>query len=238
MPPDLLQVLLDLRFDRRRQYRPRRRRAGQGARRRPAARDRLPGLPRERPHHLSRPPVRGRRAAQRIGHGAPPAHADDGREPGARAASSNTVQGRAGAPRHHRARRAGGARRVRGAACRRRALRDHRRAVRRGPARGGRGLCRPRAGHGRLGHRARPARQLPPRRPAARARQRAALPRVDGQAVVLAGSASRATNAQVAEWRDTQGRPAFRIDPLAAARASQWPPRRSPSPNSICPCPC
>ncbi|PRE88489.1 3-oxo-tetronate kinase [Burkholderia gladioli] len=46
----------------------------------------------------------------------------------------------------------------------------------------------------------------------------AALPRVDGQAVVLAGSASRATNAQVAEWRDTQGRPAFRIDPLAAAR--------------------
>ncbi|WP_244259672.1 four-carbon acid sugar kinase family protein, partial [Paraburkholderia phenazinium] len=42
----------------------------------------------------------------------------------------------------------------------------------------------------------------------------AALPRVDGQAVVLAGSASRATNAQVAEWRDTQGRPAFRIDPL------------------------
>jgi 3-dehydrotetronate 4-kinase len=33
---------------------------------------------------------------------------------------------------------------------------------------------------------------------------------------VLSGSCSRATNAQVAHWRD-QGRPAFRIDPLALA---------------------
>ncbi|SDR24622.1 Uncharacterized conserved protein YgbK, DUF1537 family [Paraburkholderia fungorum] len=44
----------------------------------------------------------------------------------------------------------------------------------------------------------------------------AQLPRIDGLSVVLAGSASKATNAQVAAWRET--RPAFRIDPLAAAR--------------------
>ncbi|WP_042259869.1 3-oxo-tetronate kinase [Paraburkholderia heleia] len=43
-----------------------------------------------------------------------------------------------------------------------------------------------------------------------------ALPRVDGASAVLAGSASKATNAQVAAWRET--RPAYRIDPLAAAR--------------------
>ncbi|HTJ94046.1 MAG TPA: 3-oxo-tetronate kinase [Pararobbsia sp.] len=44
----------------------------------------------------------------------------------------------------------------------------------------------------------------------------AELPAVDGASVVLSGSCSRATNAQVAHWRD-QGRPAFRIDPLALA---------------------
>ncbi|MDR6375816.1 3-oxo-tetronate kinase [Paraburkholderia caledonica] len=44
----------------------------------------------------------------------------------------------------------------------------------------------------------------------------AQLPNVDGMSAVLAGSASKATNAQVAAWRET--RPAFRIDPLAAAR--------------------
>ncbi|MEX3962277.1 3-oxo-tetronate kinase [Paraburkholderia sp. EG286B] len=42
------------------------------------------------------------------------------------------------------------------------------------------------------------------------------LPHIDGASAVLAGSASKATNAQVAAWRET--RPAFRIDPLAAAR--------------------
>jgi uncharacterized protein YgbK (DUF1537 family) len=47
-------------------------------------------------------------------------------------------------------------------------------------------------------------------------RDAAQLPPVDGLSAVLAGSASKATNAQVAEWRAT--RPAFRIDPLAAAR--------------------
>jgi uncharacterized protein YgbK (DUF1537 family) len=44
----------------------------------------------------------------------------------------------------------------------------------------------------------------------------AQLPRVEGLSAVLAGSASKATNAQVAAWGET--RPAFRIDPLAAAR--------------------
>ncbi|WMY11789.1 3-oxo-tetronate kinase [Paraburkholderia phenoliruptrix] len=42
------------------------------------------------------------------------------------------------------------------------------------------------------------------------------LQRVEGAAVVLAGSASKATNAQVAAWRES--RPSFRIDPLAVAR--------------------
>lgn len=44
----------------------------------------------------------------------------------------------------------------------------------------------------------------------------AKLSRVAGHATVLAGSASKATRAQVAAWRAS--RPALRIDPLAAAR--------------------
>jgi 3-dehydrotetronate 4-kinase len=42
------------------------------------------------------------------------------------------------------------------------------------------------------------------------------LPDIEGHSVVLAGSASKATRAQVAAW--CESRPAFRIDPLAAAR--------------------
>mgnify|MGYP001600913640 FL=1 len=42
------------------------------------------------------------------------------------------------------------------------------------------------------------------------------LPAVTGAALVLAGSASKATNAQVAEWIAT--RPAYRVDPRALAR--------------------
>ena len=41
------------------------------------------------------------------------------------------------------------------------------------------------------------------------------LPKVEGLSAVLAGSASKATNAQVAAWKTS--RPAFRIDPLALA---------------------
>ena len=45
----------------------------------------------------------------------------------------------------------------------------------------------------------------------------AQLPPVEGRAVVLSGSASKATNGQVAAWLRS-GRPAYRIDPLALAR--------------------
>lgn len=45
----------------------------------------------------------------------------------------------------------------------------------------------------------------------------AAMPIIEGRAVVLAGSTSKATNGQVAAWLKA-GRPAFRIDPLAIAR--------------------
>lgn len=43
----------------------------------------------------------------------------------------------------------------------------------------------------------------------------AELPAIDGLEVVLAGSASKATNAQVAYWK--QAHPAFKVDPLALA---------------------
>ena len=49
-----------------------------------------------------------------------------------------------------------------------------------------------------------------------RAVDAAQLPAVDGGEVVLAGSASQATNGQVAAWLEA-GRPALRIDPLALA---------------------
>ncbi|MDB6141650.1 MAG: Membrane protein [Pseudomonas sp.] len=42
-------------------------------------------------------------------------------------------------------------------------------------------------------------------------------PTVEGKAVVLAGSTSKATNGQVAAWLHA-GRPGFRVDPLALAR--------------------
>lgn len=48
------------------------------------------------------------------------------------------------------------------------------------------------------------------------AAQAAQLPDVGGAAVVLAGSSSRASNAQVARWR--ADRPALRIDPLALSK--------------------
>jgi 3-dehydrotetronate 4-kinase len=42
------------------------------------------------------------------------------------------------------------------------------------------------------------------------------LPKFEGKSVVLAGSASKATNGQVAEWRASK--PSFRVDPMALAR--------------------
>jgi uncharacterized protein YgbK (DUF1537 family) len=50
----------------------------------------------------------------------------------------------------------------------------------------------------------------------AEARHASELPVIAGRSVVLAGSASKATNEQVALWRETH--PSFRIDPLALSR--------------------
>jgi 3-dehydrotetronate 4-kinase len=47
----------------------------------------------------------------------------------------------------------------------------------------------------------------------------ARLPAIAGHAAALAGSASKATSRQVAQWRET--RPSFRIDPLAVARGER-----------------
>ncbi|MFM0321884.1 3-oxo-tetronate kinase [Caballeronia glebae] len=50
----------------------------------------------------------------------------------------------------------------------------------------------------------------------AHAEHAADLPKIAGKSVVLAGSASKATNAQVAHWRASK--PAFRVDPMALSR--------------------
>jgi 3-dehydrotetronate 4-kinase len=50
----------------------------------------------------------------------------------------------------------------------------------------------------------------------AHAEHAADLPKIDGPALVLAGSASKATNAQVAEWRASK--PSFRVEPMALSR--------------------
>ncbi|MBC8638064.1 four-carbon acid sugar kinase family protein [Caballeronia sp. EK] len=50
----------------------------------------------------------------------------------------------------------------------------------------------------------------------AHAEHAADLPKIEGKSVVLAGSASKATNAQVAHWRESK--PGFRVDPLALSR--------------------
>ena len=55
----------------------------------------MPGLPRQRAHGLQGLSVRRRRAAQRERHAEPSAHADDRRQPGARAAGADAAQGRA-----------------------------------------------------------------------------------------------------------------------------------------------
>ncbi|BAO89499.1 3-oxo-tetronate kinase [Caballeronia cordobensis] len=50
----------------------------------------------------------------------------------------------------------------------------------------------------------------------AHAEHAADLPKLEGKSVVLAGSASKATNAQVAHWRASK--PSLRIDPMALSR--------------------
>ena len=83
----LLQVLLDVRQHRRRQYRAGRRRADRGIGLR--LRACVPGVPSERPQRLPGPSVRRWRAAERERHGAPSADADDRRQSGARAVATD-----------------------------------------------------------------------------------------------------------------------------------------------------
>ena len=98
--PDPVQILLDLRFDRRRQYRAGRRGADGCARHRLHAV--LPGLSRSRPDDLPRLSVRRRRAALGIGHARPSADPDARPEPGTRSAAAEPRPGRAGAGRDRR----------------------------------------------------------------------------------------------------------------------------------------
>ena len=111
---DLLQVLLHLRLDAEGQHRPGHRRAD--GRAGDGFHHRLPGVSRGRPHHLPRLPVRRRRAAVRVRHEGPSAHADDGCQPRARAAGADQAQGRARPLRHAGARCRSAARADRGAA--------------------------------------------------------------------------------------------------------------------------
>ena len=158
----LLQVLLDLRFDRRRQYRPGRRRAARCARRQ--AGDLLSGLPGERPHHLLRPSVRGRHAVVGHPHAPSPAEPDDGFQPGARAGAPDQAQGRAGAAEAGAGGLGSPARGARQACSRRRAPCRRRRGGRHRSRHHRRGGRRRPSGHRRLGRGARPARRLSPPR--------------------------------------------------------------------------
>ena len=93
MSADRLQILLDLRFDARGQYRPGRRGAGRGARRR---RRPSPARPfRRSGGGCSGPPLRRRPAAQRVRHGEPSAQPDDRCRYPALAAAPDAGRGRA-----------------------------------------------------------------------------------------------------------------------------------------------
>ncbi len=83
MQAGVLQVLLDLRFDRPGQHRPGCRRAAVRSRRQP--RHRLPGVPGERPHDLPGPPVRRPQLLSEFVDAQSSADADDRRQSGARA---------------------------------------------------------------------------------------------------------------------------------------------------------
>ena len=123
-----VQDLLDLRFHRRRQYRPRDGCAARRFRRCDRAGD--AGLSGNRPHRLSGQSVRRRRAAERKPAEGSSAQPDARFQPGAGAGAPEPDQGRAGRSRHAVARRGCGSRtsrRSRGQGHRRR---DHRRRVR------------------------------------------------------------------------------------------------------------
>ena len=227
--PVLLQVLLDLRLDRRRatSVRSATRCSTRWARK---SGDLLPGLPRERPHDLLRPSVRRRRAAVR--------HRTCAHHPLTPMtdaslvrvlARQTTAQGRAGAAEAGAGRLRGPARRARQAArptaCATSIvdavadtdLAHHRRGGRRRPA-----------GHRRLGRRARPARRLSPARAAAAQVGRRRLPR--------SAAPRRPCSRAPARRRRSARSPASRArisasTPTRSAAASRSPKRRSPGPG-------
>ena len=82
---------------------------------------------------------------------------------------------------------------------------------RRATARIGRRLRRSAAGDRRLGRRASACRRTSAARALLAARRRRALPRVTGLRAVISGSCSEATNAQVAQWIASGGRPSRSI---------------------------
>jgi hypothetical protein len=92
----VLQVLLDLRLDRRRQHRAGRRRPAEGGR--GLADGRLPGLARARPDRAPGPPVRRRPAAVRVLDAPPPADPDDRSGPGPGAGAPDPRAGSAWSP--------------------------------------------------------------------------------------------------------------------------------------------
>ena len=106
--PCAVQDLLDLRFHRRRQYRPGHGCAARRFRRRDRAGD--AGLSRDRPHRLSGQSVRRFRAAQRKPVEGPSAQPDARFQSGAGAGAAEPDQDRAGRSRRHRARSGRGSR--------------------------------------------------------------------------------------------------------------------------------
>jgi hypothetical protein len=226
--PDLLQVLLHLRLDAGRQHRPGDRsldgRAGH------RLHHRLSRVPRQRPHGVQGLPVRRRRAAARIGHAQPPADADDGFQPGARAAGADAAQGgpdrlpQRGARRgrHRRAHRAAARRACRWRSSTPPAMPNCWLPARPGPAA---------AGDRGLRHRDRPAAELR----AARGRRRC------GRALPPHAACARSFPA-AARWPPT-GRCAissmrwqgFAIDPLQLAQGADVVGRRWPGPIRVSP---
>ena len=174
LPAVLLQILLDLRQHRCRQYRPGRRCADRSTRLR--LRARLPGVSRQCAQRLSGLSVRRRHAAERKRHGAPSADADDRRQPGARAVAADRRHGRPGSVRNRRAGRRGdppGDDSAEGAGPPLRHRRCGERCASDRDRRGRRASC---ADHRRFRRRDGTAGEFPPRRPAAGTSDAASLP--------------------------------------------------------------
>ena len=168
----------------------------------------------QRAHGLSRPPVRRRRPALRLGHAQPSADADDRRQPRPRARGADDGQGRTRAV-CRRGRRGGRRARAARGACRRRLrARDRGRDARRAPGRGGTRLlptCRSPPAARDLPWVSRARCAIAPTRAAARGPCRHRPARSPGcPAAVPMPPAGRL------RWR-AKTCAAFRIDPLAIA---------------------